>query len=237
MSPSNGNGGPAGPNNDGPGGPNNGGPGGPNYGGPISGGPNNGDGGPNDGGPAGPNNGGPADPNNGGPGGPNNGGPGGPDNGGPGGPNNQVQYSYMPEQERLNELADYVSSNYDPQQPKTLINIGIKFRAVSTRIDPNEELSSTARTIRGADESFFGNPNRAPGRTLISPQLADRIRNARNIHTCCRDLTTLSKDEIMTKNTRNTTNYSKTPVNSSTTQGGGKGSGLNTATKSNEAWL
>ena len=31
--------------------------------------------------------------------------------------------------------------------------------------------------------------------------------------------------------------YSKTPVNSSTTQGGGKGSGLNTAIKSNEAWL
>lgn len=32
-------------------------------------------------------------------------------------------------------------------------------------------------------------------------------------------------------------NYGETPVNSSTTQGGGKGSGLNTAIKSNEAWL
>ena len=170
--------------------------------------------------------GGPGGPNNGGPGGPNNGGPGGPNNGGPGGPNNQGLSYSMPEQERLNELADYVSSNCDPLQQKTLNSIGIKFRATATQIDPNEELSSTARTIRLVDKSFFGNPNRAPGGTLISPQLADKIRNARDIHTCCRDLTTLSKDEIMTKNTRNTTNYSETPVNSSATQGGGKGSGL-----------
>lgn len=144
----------------------------------------------------------------------------------------------MPTQDRLDELANYVSSKSNTPGRQTMNDIGIKFR--EPFVENNEALSRTAMDISRADRTIFNaGYNYPPGRTIVSAELADKIRNARHIHTCCRGqfLTTLSKDDIITKNTRNTTNYSKTPVNSSTTQGGGKGSGLNTAIKSNEAWL
>ena len=210
MNPSNGDGG--------PGGSNNGGPGGPNDGGPNGDGPNNGGGGPNGGG--------------------SNNGDGGPNNNGGGGANNQgPNYYLIPSQNRLNELADYVLSKSNNPNPQTLNDIKIRF--IRPYDADHEVLSRTATNLRKEIRSIFdGNP---PGRTIVSAELANKIRNARRIHTCCRGLflttLTLKKNDIITKNTRNTTNYSKTPVNSSTTQGGGKGSGLNTAIKSNEAWL
>jgi hypothetical protein len=188
------------------------------------------------------NNGGGGGPSNNGGGDPNNGG-GGPNDYGPteyvgGGANNQGTNDRLPSQDRLAELADYIEGECIPGRVQTLNSIGIKFR--QPFVENKERLSRTAMDLKRADPAIFNSGHNNPaGLTRVSRTLANKIRNARPIHTCCHGqfLTTLSKDNINTKNTRNTTNYSETPVNSSATQGGGKGSGLNTAIKSNEVWL